>query len=117
MRSMAADVGELPNSHTCDCDSTRIVAQQSLTFSPCSVLQHHVFKTLENDPVFARQPGEDVPLERMRELTFLRYEHDRKFHLFLSTMSSQIDYNSVKLPLVTYRLQREKIKLQTNSTG
>uniref|UniRef100_A0A671WKM0 Acyl-coenzyme A oxidase n=1 Tax=Sparus aurata TaxID=8175 RepID=A0A671WKM0_SPAAU len=34
--------------------------------------KHHVFKTLENDPVFARQPGEDVPLERMRELTFLR---------------------------------------------
>ncbi|KAM6949419.1 peroxisomal acyl-coenzyme A oxidase 3 [Aplochiton taeniatus] len=32
----------------------------------------HVFRTLENDPIFARQPGEDLPLERMRELTFLR---------------------------------------------
>uniref|UniRef100_A0A3B4XAY0 Acyl-coenzyme A oxidase n=1 Tax=Seriola lalandi dorsalis TaxID=1841481 RepID=A0A3B4XAY0_SERLL len=28
--------------------------------------------TLENDPLFARRPGEDVPMEKMRELTFLR---------------------------------------------
>ncbi|XP_041820833.1 peroxisomal acyl-coenzyme A oxidase 3 [Chelmon rostratus] len=35
-------------------------------------LKHHVFKTLENDPLFARQPGEDLPVEKMRELTFLR---------------------------------------------
>lgn len=34
--------------------------------------KQHVFKTLENDPLFARQPGEDIPLEKMRELTFLR---------------------------------------------
>ncbi|XP_069034019.1 peroxisomal acyl-coenzyme A oxidase 3 [Embiotoca jacksoni] len=34
--------------------------------------KQHVFRTLENDPLFARQPGEDVPLEKMRELTFLR---------------------------------------------
>lgn len=46
-----------------------------------SVLQHHVFKTLENDPLFARQPGEDLPVEKMRELTFLRYQYDRRFHL------------------------------------
>uniref|UniRef100_A0AAX7SE61 Acyl-coenzyme A oxidase n=1 Tax=Astatotilapia calliptera TaxID=8154 RepID=A0AAX7SE61_ASTCA len=32
----------------------------------------HVFRTLENDPLFARQPGEDVPIEKKRELTFLR---------------------------------------------
>lgn len=31
-----------------------------------------VFKLLENDPLFARQPGEDIPIEKMRELTFLR---------------------------------------------
>uniref|UniRef100_A0A8C4NKZ7 Acyl-coenzyme A oxidase n=1 Tax=Dicentrarchus labrax TaxID=13489 RepID=A0A8C4NKZ7_DICLA len=36
--------------------------------------KQHVFKTLENDPLFARRPGEDVPLEKMRELTFLRYQ-------------------------------------------
>lgn len=35
-------------------------------------LQKRVFKTMENDPVFARRPGEDLPLEKMRELTFLR---------------------------------------------
>ncbi|XP_044041086.1 peroxisomal acyl-coenzyme A oxidase 3 [Siniperca chuatsi] len=34
--------------------------------------KQHVFKTLENDPLFARQPGEDIPIEKMRELTFLR---------------------------------------------
>ncbi|XP_028996154.1 peroxisomal acyl-coenzyme A oxidase 3 [Betta splendens] len=34
--------------------------------------KQHVFKTLENDPVFARRPGEDISLEKMRELAFLR---------------------------------------------
>ncbi|KAF1380359.1 hypothetical protein PFLUV_G00162840 [Perca fluviatilis] len=34
--------------------------------------KQQVFKALENDPLFARRPGEDVPLEKMRELTFLR---------------------------------------------
>ncbi|KAI3376693.1 hypothetical protein L3Q82_017120 [Scortum barcoo] len=34
--------------------------------------KQHVFKTLENDPLFARRPGEDIPIEKMRELTFLR---------------------------------------------
>ncbi|KAK7910298.1 hypothetical protein WMY93_014982 [Mugilogobius chulae] len=31
-----------------------------------------VFKALESDPVFARRPGEDLPLEKIRELTFFR---------------------------------------------
>ncbi|XP_028420165.1 peroxisomal acyl-coenzyme A oxidase 3-like [Perca flavescens] len=34
--------------------------------------KQHVFKTLENDPLFARRPGEDIPLAKMRELTFFR---------------------------------------------
>ncbi|KAL2079446.1 hypothetical protein ACEWY4_025190 [Coilia grayii] len=34
--------------------------------------KRHVWTTLENDPLFARQPGEDVSLERMREITFRR---------------------------------------------
>lgn len=34
--------------------------------------KQHVFKTLENDPLFARIPGEDIPVEKMRELSFLR---------------------------------------------
>ncbi|XP_067117434.1 peroxisomal acyl-coenzyme A oxidase 3 [Osmerus mordax] len=34
--------------------------------------KRHVYTTLENDPLFARQPGEDVSLETMRELTFRR---------------------------------------------
>ncbi|XP_042372761.1 peroxisomal acyl-coenzyme A oxidase 3-like, partial [Plectropomus leopardus] len=41
-------------------------------FLVLAVLQQHVFKTLEDDPLFARRPGEDVPIEKMRELTFLR---------------------------------------------
>ncbi|CAB1351439.1 unnamed protein product, partial [Coregonus sp. 'balchen'] len=32
----------------------------------------HVFRMLENDPIFARQPGEDMSTERMREVTFRR---------------------------------------------
>ncbi|KAL0188505.1 hypothetical protein M9458_015604, partial [Cirrhinus mrigala] len=32
----------------------------------------HVFRTLESDPLFARQPGEDIPVEQKRELTFRR---------------------------------------------
>lgn len=34
--------------------------------------KQHVNRTLENDPIFSRQPGEDVPMETMRELTFRR---------------------------------------------
>lgn len=34
--------------------------------------KQYVFKTLENDPLFARRPGEDVSIEKMRELTFQR---------------------------------------------
>ncbi|KAJ8416463.1 hypothetical protein AAFF_G00357510 [Aldrovandia affinis] len=34
--------------------------------------KHHVFRVLESDPIFARQPGEDISVERARELTFLR---------------------------------------------
>uniref|UniRef100_A0A669E3G6 Acyl-coenzyme A oxidase n=1 Tax=Oreochromis niloticus TaxID=8128 RepID=A0A669E3G6_ORENI len=37
------------------------------------LFKQHVFKTLENDPLFARQPGEDVPIEKKREVNFLRY--------------------------------------------
>ncbi|XP_058481974.1 peroxisomal acyl-coenzyme A oxidase 3 [Solea solea] len=34
--------------------------------------KQYIFKTLENDPLFAHLPGEDVSLEKKRELTFLR---------------------------------------------
>ncbi|XP_067896016.1 peroxisomal acyl-coenzyme A oxidase 3 [Heterodontus francisci] len=43
-------------------------------------VKKHVFRALENDPVFARQPGQDLSLEKHRELTFLRckrlFEYD-----------------------------------------
>ncbi|KAK0146543.1 Peroxisomal acyl-coenzyme A oxidase 3 [Merluccius polli] len=34
--------------------------------------KQYIFKTLENDPLFARQAGEDHSVEKKRELTFLR---------------------------------------------
>ncbi|XP_026124474.1 peroxisomal acyl-coenzyme A oxidase 3 [Carassius auratus] len=34
--------------------------------------KQHVFRTLESDPLFAQQPGEDIPVEKKRELTFRR---------------------------------------------
>ncbi|XP_059391698.1 peroxisomal acyl-coenzyme A oxidase 3 [Carassius carassius] len=34
--------------------------------------KQHVFRTLESDPLFAQQPGEDIPVEQKRELTFRR---------------------------------------------
>ncbi|XP_077333976.1 peroxisomal acyl-coenzyme A oxidase 3 [Lithobates pipiens] len=47
-----------------------------------------IFSTLENDPLFHRQPGEELGLEKYRELTFLRcrkiFEYD--FLTFEETM-------------------------------
>lgn len=43
-------------------------------------VKHKIFSALENDPLFARVPGEELPLEKYRELTFLRcrklFEYD-----------------------------------------
>lgn len=39
-----------------------------------------MFRTLENDPLFARQPGEDISLEQMRELTFRRCKQLFKYN-------------------------------------
>lgn len=36
------------------------------------LLQEHIFHTLENDPLFARQAGEDVSVEKKRDITFHR---------------------------------------------
>ncbi|XP_071371297.1 peroxisomal acyl-coenzyme A oxidase 3 [Centroberyx affinis] len=43
--------------------------------------KQHVFRTLENDPLFFRQPGEDLPMEKMRELTFLRVKQLFRYNL------------------------------------
>ncbi|GCB67181.1 hypothetical protein scyTo_0008009 [Scyliorhinus torazame] len=43
-------------------------------------VKQDVFRTLENDPLFAHQPGEDLSVEKYRELTFIRckrlFEYD-----------------------------------------
>ncbi|XP_069833463.1 peroxisomal acyl-coenzyme A oxidase 3 [Dendropsophus ebraccatus] len=50
--------------------------------------KNKIFSALENDPLFFRQPGEQLPLEKNRELTFLRckriFEYD--FLTFEATM-------------------------------
>ncbi|KAM6440615.1 peroxisomal acyl-coenzyme A oxidase 3 isoform 1-T1 [Liasis olivaceus] len=42
--------------------------------------KHKIYSALENDPLFARVPGEELSLEKYRELTFLRcrklFEYD-----------------------------------------
>ncbi|XP_053560151.1 peroxisomal acyl-coenzyme A oxidase 3 [Bombina bombina] len=44
------------------------------------IFKKKIFSTLENDPLFYRHPGADLPLEKYRELTFLRckkiFEYD-----------------------------------------
>ncbi|KAG7461867.1 hypothetical protein MATL_G00195700 [Megalops atlanticus] len=42
--------------------------------------KQRVFRALENDPVFARQPGEDISIERVRELTFRRCKQIYKYN-------------------------------------
>ncbi|KAM4709892.1 peroxisomal acyl-coenzyme A oxidase 3 isoform 1-T2 [Discoglossus pictus] len=50
--------------------------------------KNNIFTTLENDPLFYRQPGEELSLEKYRELTFRRckriFEYD--FLTFQDTM-------------------------------
>ncbi|XP_075050483.1 peroxisomal acyl-coenzyme A oxidase 3 isoform X2 [Mixophyes fleayi] len=52
------------------------------------VFKKKIFSTLENDPLFSRLPGQEMPLEKYRELTFLRckriFEYD--FLTFEATM-------------------------------
>lgn len=52
--------------------------------------QQHVFKTLENDPLFGRRPGEDLTIEKMRELTFLRYKHNKKCIFYCPLVMSSV---------------------------
>ncbi|RVE60242.1 hypothetical protein OJAV_G00178990 [Oryzias javanicus] len=46
--------------------------------------KEYIFKTLENDPLFARQPGEDVSLEKARELNFLRVKQLFRYNFLTS---------------------------------
>ncbi|XP_030636042.1 peroxisomal acyl-coenzyme A oxidase 3 [Chanos chanos] len=45
-----------------------------------TAFKNYVFRTLENDPIFARQPGEDVPIEKVRELAFRRCKQLFKYN-------------------------------------
>ncbi|XP_028329837.1 peroxisomal acyl-coenzyme A oxidase 3 [Gouania willdenowi] len=59
--------------------------------------KQHVFKTLENDPVFARQPGEDLPIETRRELTFLRMKQLFRYNFLTKEEAMANPWKSVGL--------------------
>ncbi|KAA0723688.1 Peroxisomal acyl-coenzyme A oxidase 3 [Triplophysa tibetana] len=60
--------------------------------------KRHVFGTLENDPLFARQPGEDISMDQMRELTFRRCKQLFKYN-FLT--KDDIMENPMKLTILS----------------
>ncbi len=76
------------------------------------MLQQYVFKTLENDPLFARQPGEDVSLEKMRELTFRRYHQYTDVHLIHCELTCTFHSSAV-----TSFLRRENKASDKNPQG
>lgn len=45
-------------------------------------LQKTIFSVLENDPLFARSHGDDLPLEKQRELNFLRCKRVFEYGFF-----------------------------------
>ncbi|KAF1380358.1 hypothetical protein PFLUV_G00162830 [Perca fluviatilis] len=61
LKSVAEAISSAVANNKCVCSQKKIY-----------FVRLQVFKALENDPLFARRPGEDVPLEKMRELTFFR---------------------------------------------
>lgn len=51
--------------------------------APCVLcLQKTIFSALENDPLFARSYGADLPLEKLRELNFLRCKRVFEYGFF-----------------------------------
>ncbi|KAM9424411.1 peroxisomal acyl-coenzyme A oxidase 3-like [Pholidichthys leucotaenia] len=59
--------------------------------------KQHVFKTLENDPVFARQPGEDILIEKKRELTFHRVKQLFRYNFVLKEEAMANPWKAVYL--------------------
>ncbi|XP_038648075.1 peroxisomal acyl-coenzyme A oxidase 3 isoform X2 [Scyliorhinus canicula] len=63
-----------------------------------------VFRTLENDPLFAHQPGEDLSVEKYRELTFIRckrlFEYD--YLTLAETVQSPLKFIAVVHCLYMY---------------
>ncbi|CAN2388592.1 acyl-Coenzyme A oxidase 3 [Pristimantis euphronides] len=60
--------------------------------------KNKIFSTLENDPLFYRQPGEDLPLEKYRELTFLRCK--KIFHYNFLTFDATMEKPEKLLVLI-----------------
>ncbi|XP_072553701.1 peroxisomal acyl-coenzyme A oxidase 3 [Paramormyrops kingsleyae] len=57
----------------------------------------HVFSVLENDPIFARQPGEDLSLEKMREMTFRRCKQLFRYDLITREEAMQNPWKTTAL--------------------
>ncbi|CAO2640178.1 Peroxisomal acyl-coenzyme A oxidase 3 [Lemmus lemmus] len=56
-----------------------------------------IFKTLENDPLFAHSPGADLPLDKQRELNFLRCKRIFEYNFF---RMDELLKNSMKVPVL-----------------
>lgn len=56
-----------------------------------------IFKTLENDPLFARSPGTDLPLDKQRELNFLRCKRIFEYDFFCV---DELLKNFMKVPVL-----------------
>ncbi|KAK5848676.1 hypothetical protein PBY51_006270 [Eleginops maclovinus] len=59
--------------------------------------KHYLFKTLEADPLFARRPGEDLSLEKMRELTFLRVKQLFRYNFMTEEEAMSDPWKTVTL--------------------
>ncbi|XP_057709882.1 peroxisomal acyl-coenzyme A oxidase 3 [Corythoichthys intestinalis] len=55
-----------------------------------TALKQRIFAALESDPLFSRTPGEDLPMEKMRELTFLRVKQLFRYD-FLTDEEAMMD--------------------------
>lgn len=60
-------------------------------------LQETIFKTLESDPLFARSPGTDLPLDKQRELNFLRCKRIFEYDFFCV---DELLKNFMKVPVL-----------------
>lgn len=59
--------------------------------------KHNLWKTLEDDPLFARLPGEDVSMEKMRELTFLRVKQLFRYNFLTEEETMSNPWKTVAL--------------------
>lgn len=66
-----------------NCKEACEIPPLAFKLAPCALcLQKTIFSALENDPLFARSYGDDLPLEKLRELNFLRCKRVFEYGFF-----------------------------------